>query len=73
MFQEELGVRIDNAIYCGYNIPPYYDSMIAKLIVYGKTRDEAIVKMKRALDEFAVGGVKTNINFHISILEMKRF
>ncbi|WP_315077326.1 acetyl-CoA carboxylase biotin carboxylase subunit [uncultured Clostridium sp.] len=68
-----MGIRIDSAIYCGYNIPYFYDSMIAKLITFGKTREEAIVKMKRALGEFAVGGVKTNIDFQFSILEMQEF
>ena len=68
-----MGVRIDSAIYCGYKIPHCYDSMIAKLITFGKDRNEAIVKMNRALSEFAVGGVKTNINFELSILETKEF
>ena len=45
-----LGVRVDSAIYCGYTIPPFYDSMIAKLITYGKDREEAIIKMKRSLE-----------------------
>jgi len=68
-----LGVRVDSAIYCGYKIPHCYDSMVAKLITFGKDRNEAIVKMNRALSEFAVGGVKTNINFQLSILETKEF
>ncbi|EHI98309.1 acetyl-CoA carboxylase, biotin carboxylase [Clostridium sp. DL-VIII] len=68
-----MGVRIDSAIFCGYKIPHCYDSMIAKLITFGNNRDEAIVKMNRALSEFAVGGVKTNINFELSILETKEF
>ena len=67
------GIRLDSAIYCGYSIPPYYDSMIAKLIAFGKDRNEAIVKMKRALGEFGVVGVKTNIDFQYSLLEMKEF
>ena len=65
-----LGVRVDSAIYCGYTIPPFYDSMIAKLITYGKDREEAITIMKRALGEFGVGGVKTNVDFQFSLLEM---
>jgi acetyl-CoA carboxylase biotin carboxylase subunit len=68
-----LGVRVDSAIYCGYKIPHCYDSMVAKLITFGEDRNEAIVKMNRALSEFAVGGVKTNINFQLSILETKEF
>ncbi|WP_297423446.1 acetyl-CoA carboxylase biotin carboxylase subunit [Clostridium sp.] len=68
-----MGVRIDSAIFCGYKIPHCYDSMVAKLITFGNDRNEAIVKMNRALSEFAVGGVKTNINFELSILETKEF
>ncbi|MCT2537519.1 acetyl-CoA carboxylase biotin carboxylase subunit [Aquibacillus koreensis] len=59
-----LGVRIDSAAYPGYKIPPYYDSMIAKLITYGATRKEAIDRMKRALDEFVIDGVSTTVPFH---------
>lgn len=68
-----MGVRVDSAIFCGYKIPHCYDSMVAKLITFGNDRNEAIVKMNRALSEFAVGGVKTNINFELSILETKEF
>ena len=68
-----LGIRLDSAIYCGYKIPHCYDSMIAKVIAYSDTRNETISKMKRALGEFAVGGVKTNIDFLYSILEQKEF
>lgn len=68
-----LGIRVDSAMYCGYKIPSYYDSMIAKLISYGKDRNEAIVRMKRALGEFGIGGVKTNIEFQYSILENTDF
>lgn len=68
-----LGVRVDSAIYCGYEIPPYYDSMIGKLITFGDDRENAIIKMKRALDEFAIGGVTTNIDFQYEILEHEDF
>lgn len=68
-----LGIRVDSAMYCGYKIPSCYDSMIAKLISYGKDRNEAIVRMKRALGEFGIGGVKTNIEFQYSILENTDF
>lgn len=68
-----LGVRVDSTIYCGYTIPPFYDSMIAKLITYGKDREEAIIKMKRSLGEFAIGGVNTNIDFQYEILEHQDF
>ena len=59
-----LGVRIDSHIYAGYTVPPNYDSMIAKLIVWGLDRDEAIERMRRSLDEMIVDGVKTNLPFH---------
>ncbi|GAB3791442.1 acetyl-CoA carboxylase biotin carboxylase subunit [Virgibacillus kimchii] len=64
-----FGVRVDSQAYTGYRIPPYYDSMIAKLITYGATREEAISKMKRALDEFIIEGVHTTIPFHRLIME----
>lgn len=64
-----FGVRVDSAAYPGYSIPPFYDSMIAKLIAYGPTRNEAINRMKRALDEFVVEGVHTTIPFHRLIME----
>ena len=67
------GIRIDTAAYGGYRIPPTYDSMIAKLIAYGKTRDRAIRKMRRALDEFVVEGVKTTIPFHQQLMRDERF
>ncbi|USD81384.1 acetyl-CoA carboxylase biotin carboxylase subunit [Bacillus safensis] len=68
-----LGVRVDSAAYPGYVIPPYYDSMIAKVITYGKTREEAIAKMKRALQEFVIEGVYTTIPFHLRLLEHETF
>ncbi|AIG26001.1 acetyl-CoA carboxylase biotin carboxylase subunit [Brevibacillus sp. 7WMA2] len=64
-----FGVRIDSAVYPGYTIPPYYDSMIAKVIVWGKTREEAIERMKRALQELMIEGVHTTIPFHLKLLE----
>lgn len=63
-----FGVRMDTASYAGYVIPPYYDSMIAKLIVHGKNREEAIATAKRALDEFQISGIDTTIPFHQNIL-----
>lgn len=66
-----FGVRVDSAIYQDYTIPPFYDSMIAKLIVHDKSRDEALAKMKRALSEFVVEGVDTNIEFLIKLLNQK--
>lgn len=67
------GVRVDTAAYTQYVIPPYYDSMIAKLIVYAETRNEAIMRMRRALDEFIVEGVKTTIPMHKKILDDQDF
>jgi acetyl-CoA carboxylase biotin carboxylase subunit len=61
------GVRIDSAAYNGWVVPPNYDSLIAKLIVKADTRDEAIARMKRALDEFKIEGIKTTIPFHQKI------
>lgn len=67
------GVRIDTHIYPGYEVPPYYDSMIAKLIVHAPTRKEAIRKMLVALEQFMVDGITTNIEFHYSILHTQEF
>lgn len=67
------GVRIDTAIYPGYKIPPTYDSMIAKIIVHGKDRNESIAKMKSALGEFIIDGISTNIDFLYKILEDEDF
>ncbi|HLR41870.1 MAG TPA: acetyl-CoA carboxylase biotin carboxylase subunit [Pseudogracilibacillus sp.] len=68
-----FGVRVDSAVYPGYFIPPFYDSMVAKLITHGSTREEAIERMKRALDEFVVEGVKTTIPFHSLIMDHEVF
>ncbi|SER47152.1 acetyl-CoA carboxylase biotin carboxylase subunit [Salisediminibacterium halotolerans] len=68
-----FGVRVDSAMYPGYMITPYYDSMIAKLITFGRTRDEAIAKMKRALDEFMIEGVDTTISFHRHLMDHEVF
>ncbi|MBT2571639.1 acetyl-CoA carboxylase biotin carboxylase subunit [Planococcus sp. ISL-110] len=68
-----LGVRIDSAMYSGYTIPPYYDSMVAKLITFADTREEAIAKMKRALDEFVIEGVFTTIPFHLKLMDHEVF
>jgi len=67
------GVRVDTHVYSGYTIPPFYDSMIAKLIVKARTRPEAITKMSRALDEFIVEGVKTTVPFHQRLMKDENF
>jgi acetyl-CoA carboxylase, biotin carboxylase subunit len=67
------GVRVDTHVYAGYSIPPYYDSMIAKLIVRARTREEAITKMERALDEFIAEGVKTTVPFHQALMKNEEF
>lgn len=68
-----FGVRVDSAVYPGYEISPYYDSMVAKVIVWGRTRQEAIQRMKRALAEFAIEGIQTTIPFHQWLLEHEIF
>lgn len=68
-----MGVRIDSAMYSGYTIPPYYDSMVAKLITFADTREEAVAKMKRALDEFVIEGVFTTIPFHSKLMDHEVF
>ena len=67
------GVRVDTHVYAGYTIPPYYDSMIAKLIVRAQTREECITKMERALDEFIIEGVKTTVPFHQKLMKNEDF
>ena len=67
------GVRLDSHVYTDYEIPPYYDSLIGKLIVWGATREAAIIRMKRALREFAITGIPTTIGFHQKILETPEF
>ena len=64
-----FGVRVDSAMYTGYSIPPFYDSMVAKLIVHADTREEAVLRMKRALDEFIIEGVHTTIPFHLNLMD----
>jgi acetyl-CoA carboxylase biotin carboxylase subunit len=68
-----LGVRVDSALYAGYVVPPFYDSMVAKLIVHAPTRPEAIARLRRALDEFAVLGIKTTLPLHQRIIEQPDF
>jgi acetyl-CoA carboxylase biotin carboxylase subunit len=68
-----LGVRVDSALYAGYVVPPFYDSMVAKLIVHAPTRAEAIARMRRSLAEFAVLGIRTTLPLHQRILEDAQF
>ena len=63
-----LGVRVDSAVYQGYAVPPHYDSLIAKLIVHGRTRNECLMRMKRALEEFVIAGIDTTIPLHQSLI-----
>lgn len=67
------GVRVDSHIYAGYTIPPYYDSMIAKLIAVAQTREEAIDTMERALSEYVIEGIKTTIPFHLQLMKDEKF
>ena len=64
-----FGIRVDSHLYDGYVVPPHYDSMVAKLIVHGKTRDEAMQRVKRSLDEYVIGGIKTTIDLHKNLVD----
>jgi acetyl-CoA carboxylase biotin carboxylase subunit len=66
-------VRVDSHIYQDYVIPPYYDSLLAKLIIWAKDREQAINRAQRALEEFIIEGVPTTIPFHLKVLQDKRF
>jgi pyruvate carboxylase subunit A len=67
------GIRVDSGVYSSYTIPPFYDPMISKLIAWGRDRDEAIARMRRALYEYVIVGVKSNIPFHKAVMENQRF
>ncbi|WP_439814449.1 acetyl-CoA carboxylase biotin carboxylase subunit [Zavarzinia sp. CC-PAN008] len=68
-----LGVRVDSAVYAGYRIPPYYDSLIGKLIVSGRTRNECLMRLRRALEEYVVGGVESTIPLHLRLIQEPDF
>lgn len=68
-----LGVRVDSGLYAGYSVPPYYDSLIAKLIVHGKDREECLMRLGRSLEEFVVSGIKTTLPLHQELLENEEF
>src|SRR6185295_9119843 len=67
------GVRLDSGIYAGYEVTPYYDSMLAKLIVWGATRPEAIRRLSRAIEEYRIMGIKTNLPFHQKLVDSHHF
>jgi acetyl-CoA carboxylase, biotin carboxylase subunit len=68
-----LGVRVDSGLYTGYAVPPFYDSMVAKLIVSGRTRNECLMRLRRSLDEFVIGGIETTIPLHKRIVAQQAF
>ncbi|HEY1258973.1 MAG TPA: acetyl-CoA carboxylase biotin carboxylase subunit [Stellaceae bacterium] len=68
-----LGVRVDSALYQGYVVPPYYDSLVAKLIAHGKSRNECLMRMRRALEEYVIGGIETTIPLHQRLIEAPDF
>ena len=68
-----MHVRVDSGLYAGYRVPPYYDSMIGKLIVYGQNREDCIRRLKRALEEFVVEGMKTTVPLHQRIIQNEAF
>jgi len=68
-----LGVRVESGVYSGYRVPPYYDSLIAKLVIHGRTRNECLMRLKRALAEYVIGGIDTNIPLHRDIIAAPAF
>jgi acetyl-CoA carboxylase, biotin carboxylase subunit len=68
-----LGVRVDSALYQGYEVPPYYDSLISKLIIHGKTRNECLMRLRRALEEYVIGGIETTIPLHQRLVDAPDF
>jgi acetyl-CoA carboxylase biotin carboxylase subunit len=68
-----LGVRVDSGLYAGYAVPPFYDNLIAKLIVHGRNRNEALMRLRRALEEFVITGIETNIPLHLALLSEPDF
>jgi acetyl-CoA carboxylase, biotin carboxylase subunit len=68
-----LGVRVDSALYSGYRVPPYYDSMVAKLIVHGTSRNECLMRLRRAIGEYVIGGIETTLPLHRKIIQAPEF
>ena len=66
-------MRVDSGLYAGYSIPPFYDSMVAKLIVSGPSRNECLMRLRRALEEFVIGGIETTIPLHQRIIQQPEF
>ena len=67
------GVRVDSALYAGYSIPPYYDSLVSKLVVHGSSRNECLMRLRRALEEYVITGVETTIPFHLKLIANVEF
>jgi acetyl-CoA carboxylase, biotin carboxylase subunit len=67
------GIRVDSALYQGYEVPPYYDSLVSKLIVYGGDRDECLMRLRRAIEEYVIGGIETTIPLHLRLAEAADF
>jgi acetyl-CoA carboxylase biotin carboxylase subunit len=68
-----LGVRVDSALYQGYVVPPFYDSLISKLVAHGRTRNECLMRLRRALEEYVIGGIETTIPLHQRLLDTREF
>src|ERR1700751_2320621 len=68
-----LGVRVDSALYQGYKVPPYYDSLISKLVIHGKSRNECLMRLRRALEEYVIGGIDTTIPLHQRLVTAAEF
>jgi acetyl-CoA carboxylase biotin carboxylase subunit len=68
-----LGVRVDSALYTGYTVPPYYDSLVAKLIVHGANRNECLMRLRRALEEVVIGGIETTVPLHRRLIAAPAF
>jgi acetyl-CoA carboxylase biotin carboxylase subunit len=68
-----LGVRVDSALYQGYEVPPYYDSLISKLIIHGRSRNECLLRLRRALEEYVIGGIETTIPLHQRLVDAADF
>jgi acetyl-CoA carboxylase biotin carboxylase subunit len=68
-----LGVRVDSALYAGYEVPPYYDSLVAKLVIHGRTRNECLMRLRRALEEYVIGGIETTIPLHQRLVAARDF